>query len=109
MLQAMGPATEPIYELFLVSFVYFLYQFYELDDRKYLIYSSILMTVMTLTRPISILYPAYFLILTIFITLGGTAVLCLAIGLCIGSIMEKLDLNKRGEVRCMTQKKPKKP
>lgn len=66
MLQAMGPHTEAIYELFLISFVYFLYEFYKFKETKYLIYSSILMVIITLTRPISILYPAYFSILTIF-------------------------------------------
>lgn len=49
------------------------------------------------------------ILLTVAVTLGGAAVLCLAIGLCVGSLMEKLNLNKRGEVKCMTQKKPKKP
>lgn len=34
-------------------------------------------------------------LLTVYYTLGGVAVLCLAIGLCVGSIMEKLDLNRR--------------
>lgn len=71
MLQTMGPHTEAIYEVFLISFVYFLYQFYMLENGKYLIYSSILMVIVTLTRPISILYPAYFMIVTVFCGRGA--------------------------------------
>lgn len=35
------------------------------------------------------------ILLTVFITLGGPAVLCLAIGLCLGSIMETIGINKK--------------
>ena len=65
MLQAMGPNTEPIYEVFLVSFVYFLYLFHKVEKTKYLVYSSILLLIMTLTRPISILYPIFFSLITL--------------------------------------------
>jgi len=71
MLQAMGPNTEAVYELFLISFVYFLYMFYSRKDIKYLFLSSVLMVILTLTRPISILYPAYFSVIHIFIRTGS--------------------------------------
>ena len=67
MLQAMGPNTEPIYELFLIFFAYFFYKFYKFKKIRHLIYSSILLLIMTMTRPISILFPVYFLLITLFI------------------------------------------
>ena len=90
MLQAMGPHTEAIYEVFLISFVYFIYQFYKLNHIKYLMYSSVLLVVMTLTRPISILLPAYFMIVTMFyvretlikrLTHSGIMLLIFAVGI----------------------------
>ncbi|HDH04473.1 MAG TPA: hypothetical protein ENH01_01990 [Nitrospirae bacterium] len=64
MLQTMGPFSESIYALLLVSFAYFFYKFYKLKETRYLIYFSVLMTILTLTRPISIVFPLFFLVIT---------------------------------------------
>jgi len=65
MLEAMGPHTGALYVLLLVSFAYYFYKFYKLKKIKYLVYFSILLTAVTLTRPVSLLFPLYLFIVTL--------------------------------------------
>jgi hypothetical protein len=60
MLQAMGPHSEAIYELILAFCVYFLYKYYKYNgNRNSLVLFSIFLVLLTLTRPITLLFPIY--------------------------------------------------
>lgn len=60
MLQAMGPHSEAVYEIVMAAFIFFFYKFYKFRQTKQLVFFSISLVLLTLTRPISILFPLLF-------------------------------------------------
>lgn len=61
MLHATGPHTEAFYGLELILFAYYFYKFCKFRETRHLIVSSVFLAILTLTKPISLLFPLFFI------------------------------------------------